>query len=532
MKKIKYNEDNKWVFFASCIFWTLIILLVLAHLTHYCLLKYSDKQVARELSKLTYTEENSKLEINRLKKISTNIFLSSKIRAEINKAATEISYMFGDDALYNSYFAKALYYFKKTKNAEGYVSLLSKYINRLYANGCYTAAKEILDNLNKEYTLSNYSLDNQANYYLTYAEGLQLTNEDSSKYLQTAQQIISQLPIGNKKNLRKAKLDILKARQSILKNDFIIADDILSIYSEDDNFGYSNDYVYVVCDFKIPYYELMTKIYLQQMNFDKSNYYADLYLIYCTNYKFRAMKLNFLKYLINNTDVTQNNFTNKYYKLEKEVEQRYFSEMTNLYGTFLLSDINSIMNDLSLKDTQRGKIIDTVVIMFIVFCALLFGFCIIKVFLIRSNKDGLTQLNNRKKYELMIANCKKKKIPYCFLMIDIDNFKKVNDTYGHAAGDQILRFVSSVIQQYCGRGISAFRYGGEELCLFLLNVSEKRSRKIAEEIRKSIANTKEDNPCSVTVSIGVGISLYGEDVFKEADENLYKAKNNGKNQVV
>lgn len=532
MKKIKYNEDNKWIFLASAVFSILVFLFLIINGITFVSTIYVDGDVAETLSQLTYTEDNAEAELLIIQKTNTRSFLSEKSRGDLYKAATEISYMFGNDELYNYYFAHALYYLKKTKNTEDYIKLLSNYMGRLYANGYYRSAKVILDRLEKDYTLSNYSLDNQANYYLTYTDVLQMLEEDSSHYLRISGNIISRLPDSNQKKLRQAKLDILKARQSILNGSFTSAKKIMSAYDENDNFEFEDDQVYVVCDFRIPYYEIMTKIELNELNYTKASYFADLYVTYCSNYKFRAMKLNLLRYIVNNVEDGPKVFYGKYNTLVKKVEREYFSEMTKEYGNFLMSDILSTMNTMTLKNEEEEKFFTNLISIVIILCILFLGFCIIRIFMNYASRDALTHLNNRRKYEQMRLYCKKRKTPYCFLMLDIDDFKKVNDTYGHAAGDKVLRYIARILRQYCGRGISAYRYGGEELCLFLLNVSENRSRRIAEEIRKTVAESENDNPCIVTVSIGVGVSINGEEAFQEADENLYKAKKNGKNQVV
>lgn len=117
-------------------------------------------------------------------------------------------------------------------------------------------------------------------------------------------------------------------------------------------------------------------------------------------------------------------------------------------------------------------------------------------------------------------------------MLDIDDFKKVNDTYGHEEGDNVIRGISSIIRQYCGRGITAYRYGGEELCMMFLDIPERRARIIAEDIRKNVEESSFPANEKVTVSIGIGVSQRGENKFQEADQNLYQAKSAGKNQVV
>ena len=121
-------------------------------------------------------------------------------------------------------------------------------------------------------------------------------------------------------------------------------------------------------------------------------------------------------------------------------------------------------------------------------------------------------------------------------MIDIDNFKSVNDTYGHLVGDTILKRVSSIINTNVGENDCVFRYGGEEiLILFKTNLEE--SYKTLENILELLRNTKHkelNDERKLTISAGLvekGDYNTYEELIAEADKRLYKAKQNGKDQI-
>ncbi|TAN45415.1 MAG: sensor domain-containing diguanylate cyclase [Nitrospirae bacterium] len=125
------------------------------------------------------------------------------------------------------------------------------------------------------------------------------------------------------------------------------------------------------------------------------------------------------------------------------------------------------------------------------------------------------------------------------LMLDIDNFKKVNDTYGHPAGDQVLKEASNCVQLAIRDDDMAFRYGGEELVVILPATDEESGKVVAERIRESIESQEVDTGearIKVTVSIGVAScpqnALSIKDIINEADKALYEAKRTGKNRVV
>ncbi|MDO8443841.1 MAG: GGDEF domain-containing protein [Candidatus Azambacteria bacterium] len=115
-------------------------------------------------------------------------------------------------------------------------------------------------------------------------------------------------------------------------------------------------------------------------------------------------------------------------------------------------------------------------------------------------------------------------------IFDIDNFKKINDTYGHQAGDEILKQASKIIKEKV-RGIDIVaRWGGEEIIVGLVGSDENHAFEIFDDIRKKI-----EEKTKVTVSGGVASFTEGGDfdsLFKKADEALYKAKQTGKNKIV
>jgi diguanylate cyclase (GGDEF)-like protein len=126
------------------------------------------------------------------------------------------------------------------------------------------------------------------------------------------------------------------------------------------------------------------------------------------------------------------------------------------------------------------------------------------------------------------------------MMLDIDYFKKVNDTYGHLAGDEVLRAVSKTLLQRFRKTDLVSRYGGEEFCIFLLMLSREKAVEIAEECRRQIENLPipyEDKTIRVTISIGVAAFPSDRDqtltdLIACADAALYEAKSGGRNRVV
>ena len=161
-----------------------------------------------------------------------------------------------------------------------------------------------------------------------------------------------------------------------------------------------------------------------------------------------------------------------------------------------------------------------------------------------AEEDPLTRLLNRrgfeKKLELIIPNCIQDKKRISLLIIDIDNFKKYNDTYGHPAGDKCIHLVANVIRKTAKRQNDiAARFGGEEFVVFSYGSKEVDILSLADKIRTNIEDLQIKNVSMgsyVTVSIGVASLIPKDfncinDLYSEADKSLYQAKKKGRNLV-
>lgn len=147
--------------------------------------------------------------------------------------------------------------------------------------------------------------------------------------------------------------------------------------------------------------------------------------------------------------------------------------------------------------------------------------------------DALTGLYNRKGVDLFCNEDSSFAQSGAIVMLDIDHFKKVNDTHGHDVGDDILRSVASTLLHYKGYKDVAIRWGGEEFVVYLPDKNSEDSVAWAELLRQGIANGR-NMPINITVSLGVTNCHKGEKfepVVRRADHALYRAKNSGRNKT-
>ncbi len=160
-----------------------------------------------------------------------------------------------------------------------------------------------------------------------------------------------------------------------------------------------------------------------------------------------------------------------------------------------------------------------------------------------ATRDGLTRIFNKKYFldtlRKEFAYCLRHRVPLSLVMFDIDHFKKINDTYGHPAGDYVLQRLAAKVAETVRQEDLFARYGGEEFALMLRESAAEKAMRAAERCRRAIDGAEflfNGTPIRVTISLGVATVLDSdfsqpEDLISAADKYLYRAKKNGRNRV-
>ena len=161
-----------------------------------------------------------------------------------------------------------------------------------------------------------------------------------------------------------------------------------------------------------------------------------------------------------------------------------------------------------------------------------------------SLRDGMTGLYNRRFLEEFIdkvmSQALRDKNTYSILMLDVDFFKMVNDTYGHDAGDKVITILAKILQENIRESDLAIRYGGEEFIIMLHNANDEGTLKVANKIHSDFGNYIFDISTNETIqkTVSIGISKFPTDgdsiwkCIKYADTALYRAKNTGRDKIV
>ncbi|MBK3332423.1 diguanylate cyclase [Persephonella atlantica] len=162
-----------------------------------------------------------------------------------------------------------------------------------------------------------------------------------------------------------------------------------------------------------------------------------------------------------------------------------------------------------------------------------------------ASTDPLTKLYNRRYFKEVskhfVFSAKRENEPLSVLMLDIDKFKSINDTYGHDVGDKVIKTIANILTKNRRKSDLLCRWGGEEFLILLPNTNVEGAFSVAEKIRKTVENTdinvSDEKQIKITVSIGISqMELKEEDnlepAIRRADEALYTAKERGRNCIV
>jgi len=149
--------------------------------------------------------------------------------------------------------------------------------------------------------------------------------------------------------------------------------------------------------------------------------------------------------------------------------------------------------------------------------------------------DPLTGANNKRAFDAALADAlgQKQKKPRSLVLLDIDFFKQVNDTFGHVTGDEVLIKLASLVQINLSQGSKLYRIGGEEYAIFPVHLPEEEALQFAENLRLAVANSEFMSEHQITISLGVsqiGAASSPKDWVRRADDALYAAKRSGRNR--
>ncbi len=298
---------------------------------------------------------------------------------------------------------------------------------------------------------------------------------------------------------------------------------------------------------------------LETLNFSKSlldnikkHYFADLNNVYILNLesynlKYRPQNFNaenVKNYIENSQQIGDIIYMKKaydilfqyYFETNKFTEYRELELIHNSYlkrignannKFFTLYLIENLENERVAAENKKLYIHISILLLGSLFISII-SFKKIQYLDKKSKIDALTNIGNRLSFNIKIDELKDKS--YNMLLFDVDNFKKINDTYGHDFGDEVLATIGKILKTIENKEINIYRVGGEEFSIIFTNLNKTFCIDSCEFIRKSIENIKWKHPIIVTMS--GGFSHNNGNIYIECDLKLYKAKSSGKNMII
>ena len=210
-----------------------------------------------------------------------------------------------------------------------------------------------------------------------------------------------------------------------------------------------------------------------------------------------------------------------------------FEQQNQTYSNVINNIVYSAKDELENKAMIFHKrMINLTIFSFIAAIIICIGYTF--VLLLDNNRyDELTKLLTKKVFVHDLNRLKRSKNNYAIIMMDVDDFKIINDSYGHPEGDIVLWRLGQIISKETTNEIKAYRYGGEEFVIIAEGSASPYANKIAERIRHYMEQQGwEFAPDRIiTISAGIAVGCDKDDVVKEADNKLYISKSNGKNQI-
>lgn len=223
---------------------------------------------------------------------------------------------------------------------------------------------------------------------------------------------------------------------------------------------------------------------------------------------------------------TTQNF-NEYTELSKSYDN-YLAEISSANNkVFSMYLIENLEHERFAKENER---LYKNMTLLIISMLLILGFAYKRMLYLdkKARIDALTTIGNRLAFKEDLAALKDNE--YSMLLFDIDNFKNINDTYGHEFGDEVLSTIGKILKNIENKEISIYRVGGEEFAILFAHFNESFAMDNCEYIRKSIENIHWKHPTTVTIS--GGFSKATENTYADCDKRLYKAKSSGKNMII
>ncbi|EMJ6828375.1 TPA: GGDEF domain-containing protein [Clostridioides difficile] len=484
------------------------------------------------LKTISYVPDGTKIVIDSLEKMrESDVKLSDECRFNIEKRLASVYIMDNNYSKAVDLTVKSIKLAEKLGNNYEKARLDVDLASILLKVGSYETAEKLIkdsfkidiDEGEKNGMVRLYAIINLAEIYVEvgeYDKAIEISSriKDYKKFVNTDDyndfEIMASIM---QSNAYVGKNNIQKAKTFLEKADYLI----------------KSDRTVHILDKDMYYYMAMGNLEYKSKNYNSAidNYKKSLEI--STKRKLIQEKIKNLNKILNIYEKQGNvKSLNEYQKMlinEYKENKSIRDSETSFYIIDKVSSESKLFEKTK-KEIKYYKILFTVILIAILGSTFLYNR--LKYFKAQNLHDGLTNVYNRKSFDIMYEKYIEKDDNFALVMIDIDNFKLINDNYGHKFGDVVIKGITNTICVMLEQDDKVFRYGGEEFSVLIRNKSGEEVVDIIDNIRVAIANKKWSEDVTVTISAGVAHISGSKNVLEEADKNLYKAKQLGRNKVV
>lgn len=486
-------------------------------------------------------------EINKL--ISEQAFFNADLGRLYERAA--LIYMEkGETMTYYRHLGYALYYLERSDEKDHTINIYLDIANFFLNNYTDNSARKVIEEAQKIKAFDDIEDLQIKSYAFRVLAMLAIQDNDyqaAEEYLNKSQEIVAMSHTGVYEEAYVAINDIWLAKVYVETERYAECREKLEKWADSDMMTSDVYRIIFLRDMVIPFYHVdallrAAEIFNSSVNFsqkdieDKEERVVDAlqdFITVCNENGYEKAELKTILEL-----------QQKYPPTSSKVRYNINSIVNSLYAELFenqnIAYVNAIDNMIDeskfeMSKTERVRLQTyrrtRIIIVSIVFVIVII--LVLSVIILNSRYDGLTGLLNRKAFNHRLQYLIRRKQLYSVIMIDVDDFKKINDTYGHQNGDIVLERLGQLMQRETTPEVQCYRYGGEEFAVLLDRRAVPYVGNVAERLRNNMSQQAWEfaDKQVITLSLGVATGEGQDDVLNRADENLYTSKTTGKNKI-
>ena len=440
---------------------------------------------------------------------------------------------------YYRYTGYALYYLEQSGEKDDTVKLYMDLANSYIDNFSFERAEEMITHAMQVEQFDEIA-DSQIKSLAYRMQGMMHFYRKeynlSEQALEKSLELINRSYNDLYENTDRLMTEVALARVYAVTGRYEKAADIVDAYKESSLVARPIYHDALMKDLILPYYEVKCYIALANatdLNDEAARAEINKYIILCERESCEKQELNSLLMMEKQFRAQGKEITKEFQATIQKLYVRLFDAQNEDYARLIAGQVDD--SKLVMEHQEKYKQENSTRVIYMIASALLIAILIVIFIIIIGNSqtDGLTKLRARKVFDHDLERAKRTLNTYGIVMMDIDNFKSVNDTYGHPAGDRVLVRLGKILRKFAKGQVRAYRYGGEEFVLLVSKDALGTVDEIAERIRKLFEAQIWDFQDGLTITLSMGIAK-GEgrdDVVKRADDHLYHSKKNGKNRI-